>query len=700
VKRVWCATALIAGLWCGSGPAAAATRTFTGVDGDIFATVRHGHTVYIGGDFTAAGAVTDGLSEVSPADGHLIWPPQPLALGNRTPTGVTGDGNGGWYAILDHETVVHVTATGAVDGSWHVSLAAPTPAFIALSGTVLVVAENPTGGTTAVIQGFAAGPHPRSVWVQAANGRVRALAATASEVFLAGSFSTVDGSSRAGLAALDTATGAVTPAFAPSLTGTPTRLALDPAGSTLYLAGTFTAIDGTARDGIAAVSTADSALDATFAPGGLRGKVTALAADTADVYIGGSFTKITGVTRQHLAALHRSDGSLDSLDMPVGADAYGHANVRALVVSGDVLYVVGTFGGVGGAVRREAAAIDLEGRAVTGWDPALHGDATAVAVEGPAVLLAGPFDLINLADRAGVAALDATTGALLPFDPALRHELDTPDGTVYSLAVHGSTLFVGGEFLRSTTQYLGGLAMIDRATAAVRRFRGPSLFVDAIAIARGVLYANSTDADQYSLGMPTSHIGAYSLSTHHRIAFDVSLDEHSTTGLTAAKGRLYVTGDFSHVNGLRRSGIAAYDAGTRRLLPWAPRLTNGRYDTVVANPVVAGEEVYLGGSFVTVDGLPRHNVAAVRVTDGSALSWSAKRVPDIYGIVVTAHSLYLDIDDPFAANPVRKVSRRTGKREPWAPTVPATPGGASVIDAYRGLVLACSGWWCAPLPAT
>ena len=92
-------------------------------------------------------------------------------------------------------------------------------------------------------------------------------------------------------------------------------------------------------------------IDTGWAPD-LNGEVRAIAVegDGTTVFVGGEFTFVDGTERDHLAALFATDGSLDH-GFTIGANA----KVTALAVSGDRLYV----GTMNGAFRVGEDTVEL-----------------------------------------------------------------------------------------------------------------------------------------------------------------------------------------------------------------------------------------------------------------------------------------------------------------------------------------------------
>ena len=99
--------------------------------------------------------------------------------------------------------------------------------------------------------------------------------------------------------------------------------------------------------------------------------------------------------------------------------------------------------------------------------------------------------------------------------------------------------------------------------------------------------------------------------------------------MLASGGVLYIGGDFSQVGGQPRSGIAAIELATGRLLPWAPRLLSPCVSVIVAQ----GDLIYVGGSFRGVEGQKQSYIAAYRSAGTGAASWVSSWRPQLEGPV-------------------------------------------------------------------
>jgi hypothetical protein len=412
---------------------------------------------------------------------------------------------------------------------------------------------------------------------------IYALAVSGTTVLVGGDFKTIGGASRTDVAALDGITGAATPWDAQISAANPTppansipvvrAMAVD--GSTLYIGGQFTSAGGQPRTLVAAVDLATGlalpwnptvAGDQYAAP-----VVNALATNADTVFISGYFLSVGSQAVPGLAALDKVTGVARNW---IGADG---GLVSQLTTVGNQVWVGGRFGMLGGQTRNHIAAIDTNTGAVASWNPdapatgssVQSGVVTTLLVSGSTVYAAGYFERIGGAARTGLAALDSATGAALPWNPQVT-------GYVYAMAAASGTLYVGGSALTAIDgQLTSNLAAFDMASGQLKSW------------------------------LPDAGGG------------------QSITNLIATGSAVYAAGRLSMINGQTRNGIAAIDPVTGSLLAWNPNLSTPGLVTTVTGMSMLGNTIYIVGGFSQAGGQARSGLAAVNATTAAVLPWAS-----------------------------------------------------------------------------
>jgi hypothetical protein len=140
-------------------------------------------------------------------------------------------------------------------------------------------------------------------------------------------------------------------------------LGVSPDGSTLYIAGLFDAVDGQPRKNIAAVDAATGAILPGFAPDAATAVNALLVGPDGTIYIGGAFKNVNHEARSHLAALN-PDGTLDPTWLPNAND-----NIRTMVFAedGNTIFIGGRFSTMNGATRVAVARVPPDTGALDPW---------------------------------------------------------------------------------------------------------------------------------------------------------------------------------------------------------------------------------------------------------------------------------------------------------------------------------------------
>lgn len=409
-----------------------------------------------------------------------------------------------------------------------------------------------------------------------------ALSADGSTLYVGGSFTQLGGQARPGLAAISTASGAVT-AWAPALTGTfpsVNRIAVG-AGTTdgyVFVGGDFTGVGAIPAGDLAKINTTSGAADGSFLPdptasGGADVYALAVSTSGSSLYVGGYFDHIGGQARNDLgrvATTGGSDGQAESWDPEPDSEVED----IAVQPGGGTVFVAGEFANVGGQARNAVAAISSSSGLATSWNAQLSpSQVTSIAFTASGLLIVGDFESVGSTSRpSGVAIVDPANATPTAFDPVLL-------GDPQVGASSGNDIVIGGYWMTSPGSVRQGLAELDP-------------------------YGHLTSFAPTISGQIESGIYAMTLSPDHKT--------------------LYVGGSFTAVDGQPRASLAAFDTATGSLTSWQSGIKMGG-DFVNALAVSPdGQTLYVGGDFGELgsDSQPRADVGAVSTTDGKATAWN------------------------------------------------------------------------------
>ncbi|MDQ3121103.1 MAG: hypothetical protein M3Q59_01040 [Actinomycetota bacterium] len=581
-------------------------------DDSIESIAVHCDTIYVAGAFESIGPRTGPLASVSldgsadPSVMPRLWNQQRFDATTSAPrvTSVVTDGAGGWFIAGSFDFVgdqhcpgvVHLLQSGRVD---------PDVCF----------------GT---------------------DGTVKALAVSGSTLYLGGEFAQVAGVHRSGVAAVDARSGAVL-SWAPELNersicddhdcvteASVNSLAVTPGA--VYVGGFFNGVGGIERTNVAALDPRTGV--ALSFDAGIReeedyfGEVEAVAVADDAVYVSCPYCNERGADEP----VHRLDA--DS-GLSLGAiDIDGPATV--LTVQEGILCVGGSFSQVASSRRSGIAAFDAASSELLAWKTGLRPGTSVSALtrQGNLVLLATDATSEEYRDSSGsvqgfrITPVDARSGRVRPGSVDANER-------ILALGVSGRVVVAGGDFSGVGVKRRDGLAAIDgvRGTLlewAPRTGADPWEHPQALLVADGRLYVGGSitqiDAERRQ-GLASFELATRKLTPWNPLVADMGDPFFDgVVALAEDDGTIYVGGDFTRIDGIRRLGAAAIDAESSDVLDWnpdvrqdpGPRIELGAVDGVA----IDDGRVYIGGGFEDVAGVSRGGLAAVDESSGELEEWN------------------------------------------------------------------------------
>lgn len=476
---------------------------------------------------------------------------------------------------------------------------------------------------------------------------------------------------------LSGSTGAVLPGFAVDLSTDSTNKQLFASllvdGSDLYVYGSFDRVNATTRSQIARIRLATGALDPGFAldPTGPVAGVSypvqrAIADGAGGLYLAGSFTQLAGQAVTQPARVS-SAGAVSAAFAPTA-----FTGVDAMLLLDGGLYVSGANCLPSTPCTIATARMDTQtGQA----DPSFQSEFSAGVLHplGPNLWLSNGAQLL---DANGVLAMGAvqlrrTDGVRVPAQfitrpPVIRALARQPDGAT----------LIGGRFARVG----GNQENLVRVTAAGQfdtTFAPPvnGRFVQAIGVSgTGEIFVGTIGA-----------LLKFTPSGARDAAF-------GTGGELASNGTIYafapqpdgllVGGFFGSLGGVNRQALVKLDPATGAVDPvWNAQISSN--GGVLAMQRDATGDLYLGGTFASVGGQPRQNLARITSTGALSTSWNAPANSIVWSLLLDGNALY--VGGSFSSlggssrQQIGRVDAVTAALQPW------NPGGTTFAGAVRAL---------------
>ncbi|MBK7382770.1 MAG: delta-60 repeat domain-containing protein [Flavobacteriales bacterium] len=329
-----------------------------------------------------------------------------------------------------------------------------------------------------------------------------------------------------------------------------------------FIGGSFTTIGGHNRNGLARLHV-NGSLDLSWAPEGVHGTIHGMTIENGVLYVGGSFDEAEGEARSNLAAYDITTQQLLDWCSSSGTDG----PVLSLSAGDALVFIGGDFTSAGGQNRSDVAAIDQDiGNAIP-WVGGLSSGAIYTTEYRDGLLyVGGDFSFVNGVGRANIASLFGTTGEPTSWNP-------NAGGAVHAIALSGDTAFVGGSFNfvgGSTRRGVAALLLSSDFNNALAWDAGitDQGWVSSIVVTPDIVYLGG---DFTRIGNP--NVWRYDAAALDRTTGAANAWDPSTYGwhvLTLARlgSFMYIGGGFTDVGVRRHDKLAAFDMISGKPLPW------------------------------------------------------------------------------------------------------------------------------------
>ncbi len=455
------------------------------------------------------------------------------------------------------------------------------------------------------------------------------------KVIIGGSFATVGGQLRRGVARLE-ADGSLDREFNP---GSGANLevravAVDQDGNVL-IAGRFTALNNIWRNSIARLRN-DGSLDSTFDPGtGPSGMLhTLIPQADGKVIIGGQFSTVNGISRSFVARLH-GNGTLDS---SFGPGTPPSRSVFAMAQQADgKLLIGGSFAAVGETPRARIARLNRDGTLDFTFNRTVgtNQSVTSMTLQPDGkVLISGQFIYVNDMAINRIARLH-TDGTLdRGFDPGSG--LNWP-AIAMALQPDGKVL-IGGGFTSVNATAMNRISRLMSDGTLDRAFdpgSGADATVRSIALqpdGKVLIGGSFTTVNGTTIGRIARLHSDGSLDASFIPRVDISEGVLTSVSSLALQpdGRVLIVSDFTQEDGMIIAGVARLetDGALDHSFGFA-RVAGGRtLATIYSMVLQADGRVVIAGQFSNVKDVTRHGIARLNGDGSVDNTFTAGLYPD------------------------------------------------------------------------
>ncbi len=443
-----------------------------------------GSTLYVGGSFLSIGGQT--RSRIAAFDlttGKITsWNPGTINQGIRAITVQNGNVYiGGFFTSVDGTARNYAASISASTGaltSWNPSANSTVYTLASTSSTIYVGgAFTSIGGSSrSRIASFNESDGALKTWNPGASSNVQSFYLDGNTLYVAGVFGLIAGESRPGSAAFSTVTGLLSQSYLPS--GFAGYYGIAASGSNVFLAGYSSGIGGTPRENLAAIDLT-TGLVTSWDPSA-DNYVNDIELSETTVYVGGAFDNVGGATRNIIAELDKTTGNATSWDPNMSG-----SQVQKILFNKTHVLVGGSFTLVDGVTRNYLAGINVSDGSATSWNPDANTQIYDIEFTGKGtVFVGGDFTTIAGVTRNRLAEISLSTGLATSWDPNVNNRVRNMD-----LDSDGN-LYIVGTFTSVGSDTRNRIAAIDPSSGLATSWNpNANNTVNNINIVDDVIYA-------------------------------------------------------------------------------------------------------------------------------------------------------------------------------------------------------------------
>lgn len=442
----------------------------------------------------------------------------------------------------------------------------------------------------------------------------------------------------------------------------------------LFVAGNFSSIGGSSRNRFAAFDLTDftlTDLKVEALSGFLRSDILRMLVVDNHLYLGGTFSHVNGILRQTLASIDLQTGALtDWNPLVVGL---GTIRIYSMATDGNRLFVGGWFKSVDGQDRQNLASFDLEDGTLNDWNVSTDTYIWDMLVYEDKLYLGGDFAVINDQPQKALAVVDPQSGIVENWE---AFSGNTFNNRVFDLEEHNGQLYVAGAFTRIGDIKKNNLAAFDLATGEMTDWKAStSTTSKVIKYSEGQLlvgggFQSIGGVDRLALAAIDTETGAAT-----PWALDLGFGSRYIESLLFTEDLLYIGGSFETIGQVERTNLAAYDFNEHIITDFSPEITSLDISIPSVSHILQLEPgiLIIGGEFDQINGIDQGRLAMLNEHNGTSLDWNPALNGELHAMDLFYNTLFIGgaftevFENP--RNGLAMISMHTGQLTEFAPEI-------------------------------